>query len=65
MTGAAGYDAQLKSIVMLKNAGGALPVKGPLKVYEPLRHVDDGVTHWQKPLVNRNEPNQSVIRFKF
>ena len=46
---AAGYDAQLKSIVMLKNTGGALPARGPLKVYEPLRHVDDGVTHWQKP----------------
>lgn len=46
---AAGYDAQLKSIVMLKNAGGVLPVNERRKVFAPMRHVDDGVTHWQKP----------------
>lgn len=34
----AGYDAQLKSVVMLKNHEGALPVKGPAKVYLPKRH---------------------------
>ena len=49
---AAGYDAQLKSIVMLKNAGGVLPViSGAVprpKVYEPLRHVPAGMTHWRK-----------------
>ena len=51
---AAGYDAQLKSIVMLKNEGGVLPVMpGPHrasrpKVYEPLRHVPAGITHWRK-----------------
>ena len=45
---AAGYDAQLKSIVMLKNAGGVLPEKGSLKVWEPLRHVPAGLSHWQK-----------------
>ena len=32
---AAGYQAQLKSIVMLKNHGGVLPAKGRLKVYIP------------------------------
>jgi len=32
---AAGYQAQLKSIVMLKNHGGVLPEKGRLKVYVP------------------------------
>ena len=32
---AAGYQAQLKSVVMLKNHGGALPAKGRLKVYVP------------------------------
>ena len=47
---AAGYDAQLKSIVMLKNHGDALPVKGRLKVYEPLRHVGAGLTHWMVPI---------------
>ncbi|MBO4447614.1 MAG: glycoside hydrolase family 3 C-terminal domain-containing protein, partial [Bacteroidales bacterium] len=44
---AAGYDAQLKSIVMLKNTG-VLPVKERLKVYEPIRHVPEGITHWRK-----------------
>lgn len=46
---AAGYDAQLKSIVMLKNHGHALPVNGRPKVWEPLRHVPAGLTHWMKP----------------
>ena len=32
---AAGYQAQLKSVVMLKNHGGVLPEKGRLKVYIP------------------------------
>ena len=63
----AGYDAQLKSVVMLKNVAGALPKVNPaveqagsasagvgvaparLKVYEPLRHVPAGLTHWMKP----------------
>ena len=31
----AGYKAQLKSVVMLKNHGGVLPEKGRLKVYIP------------------------------
>ena len=49
---AAGYDAQLKSVVMLKNAASVLPRTNPssnrLKVYEPLRHVPAGLTHWMK-----------------
>lgn len=48
---AAGYDAQLKSIVMLKNAKGVIPgvtSDRKLKVYEPLRHVGVGLTHWMK-----------------
>ena len=32
---AAGYQAQLKSVVMLKNHGSVLPEKGRLKVYVP------------------------------
>lgn len=52
---AAGYDAQLKSIVMLKNTGGALPVTKRLKVYEPLRHVPAGLSHWQKPTPEYDE----------
>lgn len=52
---AAGYDAQLKSIVMLKNHGHVLPVMPGTdrasrpKVWEPLRHVPAGLTHWMKP----------------
>ena len=48
----AGYDAQLKSIVMLKNSG-VLPVMSGAdqasrpKVYHPLRHVPAGITHWR------------------
>ncbi len=42
----AGYDAQLKSIVMLKNKGGILPLKGrKLKAYMPKRFVK-GVPNW-------------------
>lgn len=47
---AAGYDAQVKSVVMIKNSGSALPKKERLKVYQPLRHVGEGLTHWQKPV---------------
>ncbi len=42
----AGYDAQLKSIVMIKNKGGVLPLKSKkLKVYVPKRFVK-GVPDW-------------------
>lgn len=51
----AGYDAQLKSIVMLKNAGEVLPIDRKLKVYEPLRHVPAGISHWQKPTPEYDE----------
>ncbi len=52
---AAGYDAQLKSVVMLKNVAGVLPKAGRLKVYEPLRHVPAGLSHWQKPTPEYDE----------
>jgi beta-glucosidase len=35
----AGFEAQLKSIVMLKNKGGVLPQKGEATVYIPKRYV--------------------------
>lgn len=42
----AGYDAQLKSIVMLKNKDSVLPLKGKrLKAYVPKRFVK-GVPNW-------------------
>ena len=42
---AAGYDAQLKSVVMLKNSSNTLPVKGELKVYIPKRYTPAG-SNW-------------------
>lgn len=52
---AAGYRAQLKSVVMLKNRDGVLPMAGRLKVYQPLRHVGAGLTHWQDPIAAYDE----------
>ncbi|MCQ2142038.1 MAG: glycoside hydrolase family 3 C-terminal domain-containing protein [Bacteroidales bacterium] len=40
---AAGYDAQLKSVVMLKNHANALPVAAGTKVYIPKKFVTGGV----------------------
>lgn len=38
----AGYDAQLKSIVLLKNKGGVLPLKKGITVYIPKRTIPAG-----------------------
>ncbi|NSW95488.1 MAG: glycoside hydrolase family 3 C-terminal domain-containing protein, partial [Bacteroidales bacterium] len=38
----AGYEAQLKSVVMLKNKAGVLPLKTKLKVYIPKRLIPAG-----------------------
>jgi beta-glucosidase len=38
----AGYDAQLRSIVMLKNHEKALPVKKQMKVYIPKKYIPGG-----------------------
>lgn len=38
----AGYDAQLRSIVMLKNHEKALPVKNQMKVYIPKKYIPGG-----------------------
>ena len=47
---AEGYDAQRKAVVLLKNHAGVLPLRGRLKVYEPLRHMGPALNHWQHPL---------------
>lgn len=47
----AGYDAQLKSIVMLKNKGNVLPVNGKKTVYIPKIYtpsIKDWYGHWTK-----------------
>jgi beta-glucosidase len=41
----AGYEAQLRSIVMLKNQQGVLPVQKRLKVYVPQRYIPAG-SNW-------------------
>lgn len=41
----AGHDAQLRSIVMLKNQGGVLPLKKQLKVYVPQKFIP-AATNW-------------------
>jgi len=38
----AGYDAQLRSVVMLKNSSGTLPLKKQLKVFVPKRYTPAG-----------------------
>ena len=35
-----GYDAQLKSVILLKNKEKILPLKKGVKVYVPARHID-------------------------
>lgn len=37
-----GYDAQIRSVVMLKNSSGVLPLKKQLKVYIPKRYTPAG-----------------------
>lgn len=46
----AGYEAQVKSIVMLKNHDNVLPATGKVKVYQPLRKMGPAITHWQHPV---------------
>ncbi len=43
---AAGYSAQQKSVIMLKNAGGVLPVDSGAKVYMPKRHFPETFGPW-------------------
>ena len=38
----AGYDAQIRSVVMLKNNSNTLPLKKQLKVYIPKRYTPAG-----------------------
>lgn len=45
---AEGYDAQLKSVVMLKNHGGVLPLQNRQKLYVPERHVPAYTDFWKQ-----------------
>lgn len=42
----AGFDAQLRSIVMLKNHNNSLPVKTKQKVYVPQRYIAPSTNWW-------------------
>lgn len=48
-----GYEQQLKSIVMLKNKGGVLPVAKTTKVYLPQRTVPEMITFWMTKLPSK------------
>lgn len=50
-----GYEAQLKSVVMLKNSGGVLPAKERQKVLIPVRHIDA-----KKGFFRQNEPAKDI-----
>ncbi len=42
----AGYEAQVKSVVMLKNINNTLPVNGTKRVYIPKRYVPSSTNFW-------------------
>ncbi|MCU4163463.1 glycoside hydrolase family 3 N-terminal domain-containing protein [Carboxylicivirga caseinilyticus] len=50
-----GYDAQLKSVVMLKNKAQTLPIKERLKVYVPMRYTPGGVNWFGMAYPEKNE----------
>ena len=49
----AGYQAQLRSVVMLKNSSGILPVKDKLKVYAPQRFIPGGMNWFGREVPER------------
>jgi beta-glucosidase len=51
---AAGFQAQLRSIVMLKNKDGALPLAQKTKVYIPRRHINAGKNWFGVPTPARD-----------
>ncbi|HEX9828508.1 MAG TPA: glycoside hydrolase family 3 N-terminal domain-containing protein [Flavobacteriaceae bacterium] len=58
----AGYDAQLKSIVMLKNKNNILPIKERKKVYIPLRQIPASIDFFGQPVApSEIDPVNRVI----
>ena len=43
-----GFEAQLKSAVMLKNHDNILPIKGRKRVYVPIHHYPDERSYWTR-----------------
>lgn len=50
-----GYEAQLDSIVMLKNKNNVLPLKEKIKVYVPMRHTNPGFNWFGMPSPAKDE----------
>ncbi|MDR0910296.1 MAG: glycoside hydrolase family 3 C-terminal domain-containing protein [Spirochaetaceae bacterium] len=66
----AGFEAQLKSIVLLKNASeqgkAALPLKPKTKVYIPRRHINEGINFVGFPTAARDiEPVKAALVNQF
>jgi beta-glucosidase len=62
-----GYEAQLKSVVLLKNEGGILPLRRRLKVYIPQRYRPAG-SNWfgiPTPEVKGSPVNPDVVNKYF
>ena len=51
---AEGYEAQVKSTILLKNHRGVLPLKGRKKVYIPQRHSPAYTGFWGNPIEARD-----------
>lgn len=47
---AAGYEAQLKSVVMLKNHDSVLPAAKKIRVYHPHRKLGPAFSYWEVPI---------------
>lgn len=58
-----GFDAQLRSIVMLKNQANALPIKEKKKVYVPQRYIPASTNWWgiETPAKEEYPFNMEVI----
>ena len=50
-----GYEAQLRSIVLLKNKNNILPLKNKIKVYIPHRHTNSGFNWFGRPVPPKDE----------
>ncbi|NQU86545.1 MAG: glycoside hydrolase family 3 C-terminal domain-containing protein [Mariniphaga sp.] len=63
----AGYDAQVKSIVILKNSKNTLPFKKPMKVYIPQKYTPAG-SNWfgqQTPESWNDAANMEIVQKYF
>ncbi|HQK37563.1 MAG TPA: glycoside hydrolase family 3 N-terminal domain-containing protein [Bacteroidales bacterium] len=63
----AGYEAQLKSVVLLKNKGQILPLRKGMKVFVPERYLPAGQDWFGNPVPERKEypVNMDIVRKYF